>query len=325
MKNKIKNILGFTLVEILIGVVISSIMMAAMFTSYNVVRNTYSQVTDVAGISRSGRDIISMMMRDIRMAGFKYQYGVLRAVDENDKTKTIQVGDSNIPAQDYLQFVLGDDGQISHAPIVIIKKNLDEQTLDLFDGAKFQESYSNRFTSASTSNIDPDEFCCDTIHIVYGDFDFNDKDQPYKKYRVTYFAQALTRTTGDTYYGVFRAQQGWQQKIGEDSGSWVFDCDACYEPELVREYLDNMEFIAVDKNGTLVAADPVNHPEKLYDIRSVDVRLTFRSGSKKGYFNQKIARIIKGFEAAKTSTITSEYLRDSIFVTVATRNIVGGF
>ena len=124
MKNKIKNILGFTLVEILIGVVISSIMMAAMFTSYNVVRNTYSQVTDVAGISRSGRDIISMMMRDIRMAGFKYQYGVLRAVDENDKTKTIQVGDSNIPAQDYLQFVLGDDGQISHAPIVIIKKKL---------------------------------------------------------------------------------------------------------------------------------------------------------------------------------------------------------
>ena len=86
-----------------------------------------------------------------------------------------------------------------------------------------------------------------------------------------------------------------------------------------------MEFIAVDKNGTLVAADPVNHPEKLYDIRSVDVRLTFRSGSKKGYFNQKIARIIKGFEAAKTSTITSEYLRDSVFVTVATRNIVGGF
>ena len=82
MKNKIKNILGFTLVEILIGIVISSIMMAAMFTSYNVVRNTYSQVTDVAGISRSGRDIISMMMRDIRMAGFKYQYGVLRAVDE---------------------------------------------------------------------------------------------------------------------------------------------------------------------------------------------------------------------------------------------------
>ena len=42
-------------------------------------------------------------------------------------------------------------------------------------------------------------------------------------------------------------------------------------------------------------------------------------------FNQKIARIIKGFEAAKTSTITSEYLRDSVFVTVATRNIVGGF
>ena len=42
-------------------------------------------------------------------------------------------------------------------------------------GLNFKESYSNRFTSDSTSNIDPDEFCCDTIHIVYGDFDFNDK------------------------------------------------------------------------------------------------------------------------------------------------------
>ena len=60
---KLSSSAGVTLIEILIGIVISVIMMAAMFTSYNVVRNTYSQVTDVAGISRSGRDIISMMMR----------------------------------------------------------------------------------------------------------------------------------------------------------------------------------------------------------------------------------------------------------------------
>ena len=72
MKNKIKNILGFTLMEILIGIVISSIMMAAMFTSYNVVNNTYSQVTDRAKISTAGRDVIGMLLRDIRLAGFKY-------------------------------------------------------------------------------------------------------------------------------------------------------------------------------------------------------------------------------------------------------------
>ena len=48
MKKKIKNISGVTLIEILIGVVISVVMMAAMFTSYNVVNSTYSQVTDTA-------------------------------------------------------------------------------------------------------------------------------------------------------------------------------------------------------------------------------------------------------------------------------------
>ena len=55
-RNK-NNIIGFTLIEILIGVVISAIMMGAMFTTYTVVNNSYSQVSDVAGISRSGRDL----------------------------------------------------------------------------------------------------------------------------------------------------------------------------------------------------------------------------------------------------------------------------
>ena len=74
-KNYLKNILAFTLIEVLIGIVISSIMMAAMYTTYSVVNNSYSQVTDRAKISRSGRDIVEMLMRDIRMAGFKYYAG----------------------------------------------------------------------------------------------------------------------------------------------------------------------------------------------------------------------------------------------------------
>ena len=39
---------GVTLIEILIGIVISMIMMGAMFTSYTVVNNSYSQVSDKA-------------------------------------------------------------------------------------------------------------------------------------------------------------------------------------------------------------------------------------------------------------------------------------
>ena len=73
MKLKIKNnksnkIAGMTLAEILIGMAVTSIIMIAVFTSYTLVNNSYTQVTDRAKISSSGRDMVGMMMRDIRMA-----------------------------------------------------------------------------------------------------------------------------------------------------------------------------------------------------------------------------------------------------------------
>ncbi len=72
MKKSFNNILGFTLIEILIAIVITSLMMAAMFTSYTIVNSTYRQVTDRAKISQAGRDTVGVMLREIRMAGFKY-------------------------------------------------------------------------------------------------------------------------------------------------------------------------------------------------------------------------------------------------------------
>ena len=72
MIKKFSKEAGITLVEILIGIVISVLMMAAVFTSYSAVNNTYSQVIDKAKISQTGRDIIGMLVRDIRIAGFKY-------------------------------------------------------------------------------------------------------------------------------------------------------------------------------------------------------------------------------------------------------------
>ena len=70
MKLKIKNnksnkIAGMTLAEILIGMAVTSIIMIAVFTSYTLVNNSYTQVTDRAKISSSGRDMVGMMMRDI--------------------------------------------------------------------------------------------------------------------------------------------------------------------------------------------------------------------------------------------------------------------
>ncbi len=72
MKKKIGSNAGVTLIEILIGILISVIMMGAMFTSYTAVNSTYRQVTDRAKISQAGRDIVGMIVRDVRMAGFKY-------------------------------------------------------------------------------------------------------------------------------------------------------------------------------------------------------------------------------------------------------------
>ena len=104
-KKDLKSIAGLTLLEMLIGVVISSIMMGAIYTTYTVVNNSYSQVTERAKISRSGRDIVEMMMRDIRMAGFKYILG----------NNTL-----GFTKRTYLEFVGGNTTIAeSHDPIII--------------------------------------------------------------------------------------------------------------------------------------------------------------------------------------------------------------
>ena len=41
-----KSITGLSLIEILIGIMITSIMMAAMYTSYDVVNKSYNQVSE---------------------------------------------------------------------------------------------------------------------------------------------------------------------------------------------------------------------------------------------------------------------------------------
>jgi len=317
---KLSKIAGVTLIEMLIGVAVSSIMIGAMYSSYTVINNSYSKVTDVASISRSGRDIVAMLMRDIRMAGYKYYYGYNV---ENEKLSI----DQRIPRQDYLQFVAGDTTETmpdSHVPIVIYRSTLNyvlsatEPKIPGYDDI----DTNNTFPSKAG---EPEDFCCDKIHIVYGDFDASDTEQPYKKYKITYFAKPLQKN-GDQYYGVFRSKEYWLQKKNETEGKWIITGDACdgdcYEGELIREHLSDMSFVAIGKHGEVINAIPTN--EKIYDIRSVDITLTFRSGTKKGFF-RKIAtaaepRIVKSL-GRKARPFFDKFLRDSIFVTVHTRNI----
>lgn len=297
-KNKFNNSAGLTLIEILIGVVISTIMMAAMYTTYSVVNNSYSQVTDRATISRSGRDIIGMLMRDIRLAGFKYYFGV---------------NNVGISKNDYLQYVGGNSTiNESHDPLIIVKNEL---------------GYT---TSSLPTKHNSNDMCCDKIHIVYGDFNQSDVTQPYKRYKITYYA--LPRSNGsDNYYGIYKTKESWIQSITETSGSWSDSCDECYTGELIRDHLTDMEFIAFDKQGRII--NPPPSPDNaatrgdLYNIRIVDVRLTFRSTKEFFRFeaNEDKPRLVKGLGERSDGEVASEFfdkfLRDSVVVTVYTRNI----
>ena len=148
-KNKFNNIIGLTLVEILIGIVVSMLMMGAMYTSYSIVNNTYSQVTGRATISRSGRDVVGMMMRDIRMAGFKY-YG------------------------DTVSYVPGNTAgtlEKSHAPLIITK-----------------EKDSKASGSLAIVHSD-DKCCdqIDIVYGDY-DFDADPEEQ-FLRYKITYYGE----------------------------------------------------------------------------------------------------------------------------------------
>lgn len=64
---------AFTLVEMLMTLAISSIIIGATYSSYQMVANQYSKNIDVAQMHTSGRAIMRIIERDIRMAGFEYR------------------------------------------------------------------------------------------------------------------------------------------------------------------------------------------------------------------------------------------------------------
>ena len=166
MKKKLNKISGVTLIELLVGVAVTAIMMGAMFASYTAVNSSYKQVTDKARISSSSRDIVGMMMRDIRLAGYKHYYGV---------------NDEGIPPSDNLTHISGlEEGRgiiDSHDPIIVLRDTLGYFPADFAAaGTDLPIPQKNR----------PTDSCCDSISIVYGDFDKNDPLQPYKRYKITY-------------------------------------------------------------------------------------------------------------------------------------------
>ena len=340
-KEYFKNQKGLTLVEILIGILITTLMMGALYTTYNVVNNTYSQVSEKAKISRSSRDLVSMLMRDIRMAGFKYYAGSQTISKFAEDTKDKRGCEPNglvLPNKSYLTFENGygsgeiDEHKLSHNPVVIRKNRLGFQTSkDASDKIK---------TDANSTNK-----CCDQIEIVYEDFNQNDLDQPFKRYRITYYADTKVGEKNIVRLAVYKTVESWrQERVAGDvvddgeggatcifpatGGQWVTDCPQCIKKDLVRDHIEDMEFIPFDRDGLIIKDSTGNYPapeidnlrDRLFDIAGVDVRLTFRS--KDDFYKETQKREVVGLDDRKIEA-EDRLLRDSVIVTVNTRNIGG--
>ena len=307
-KKNLKNIKGLTLIEMLIGIAVTALMMGAMFSTYSVVNNSYNKVTDRAKVSRSSRDIVGMMVRDIRLAGFKYYHG------ENDE------GIEQFEDLIHLSGVeAGRTIDDSHDPIIVFRDTI---------------GYSPQDATSSVTDADKHQSahkCCDQIRIVYGDFN-KDDDQKYKKYRITYYAMPMQKNENDKFYGVYKAKESWIQTDALPLGSWDSSCSECYKNQLVRSHLVDMEFLLFDENGKhLYNTETSSYPQPdnissvdLYRIAQVDLRLTFRSNKEfyrtKG--TDKKQRLVFGLGNDRAAEkYKDKYLRDSVVVSISTRNI----
>ena len=64
---------AFTLVEMIVAMAVSAIIVSATYASYELVANQYKRIVDIAELHSSGRSIMQMIEREVRMAGFEYR------------------------------------------------------------------------------------------------------------------------------------------------------------------------------------------------------------------------------------------------------------
>ncbi|MDH5570755.1 MAG: PilW family protein [Gammaproteobacteria bacterium] len=71
---------GLTLIEMMVSLVISLIILAGLYTIYSSNKTAYQRNTGLTQIQESGRYAISMLAKDIRMAGYPKTNDVLQTV-----------------------------------------------------------------------------------------------------------------------------------------------------------------------------------------------------------------------------------------------------
>jgi len=267
---RLKNCSGVTLVEILIGIVVSVIIMGAMYASYSAINNSYSQVTDKAKASQTGRNVLGMMMRELRQAGYKF-------FEDN---------------------ITNDDEPI----------NITENRGGV---------------DAGTVSDD-----CDHIRIVYGDATLDaNQEEVYERYRVTYFCNPSELLDPDgnleATNAIFKQKEEW---VNND---WVKNGNNSYPPQLITDYIDELIFIAKDKNGVAIDPPPQNdagnaNRMRVYDIRAIEIALTTRS--RKNFYNNTTRndgsdRTIFDIDSDNETIINDLFLRETTVLSVNTRNV----
>ena len=259
------------------------------------------------------------------MAGFKYFAGTDQILKYGEDSTTGPGGSCPapgilLPKISYLKLEDSNDPLKHHNPLVIRK---------------------NTQGPGSITTGGANDICCDQIQISYEDFNQNDfgmGEQVYKRYRITYFAEP-SPTSPDSF-AVYKIVEYYNQprvscdlyEIPPDIG-WIRTCPQCTKDAvLVRDHIEDMEFIPIDQNGRVIKDISGNYPapektgirDRLYDIRGVDIKLTFRS--KEYFFNDTSSganqKVLTGL-SERDITSNDRYLRDSVIVTVGTRNIGG--
>ena len=178
-----KNIKGITLIEILIGIVITSIIMGAMLTSYNVVNGSYAQVIDKASIGNSTRAFSEMLLRDIRMAGYKYfdDNLITETADEMDipieiiKNEGVCCDTLTTVYGDFDRNLVGDERYIRYKIQYSFQPNPDED--GVFQILKSKQKWNDVDSEWSSSAEDRDTYTNEIVTDYVSDIEIVAKDK----------------------------------------------------------------------------------------------------------------------------------------------------
>ena len=97
MKNKT---LGFTLTETLVAIVIGMISVAAAFSAYNYFNKSYASISQKASISKSAREALTAIARDLRNAGYIDPNYVAYSPESNRTERTVRMNMLSVSQKD---------------------------------------------------------------------------------------------------------------------------------------------------------------------------------------------------------------------------------